>query len=82
MAEDEVKQTAWDEAAEKVTEGTATEGEAANAEKAAAAEDAGHSGGEASKEEAVAGDAAEEKKEVEPLEDIDTEWEAEKYVHS
>ncbi len=90
MAEDEVKQTAQDEAAEKVTEEAAetsaaaekteeatTAGEAAEAEKAASAEDAGQSGGEAAKEETVAGDA-EEKKEIEPLEDIDTEWEAEK----
>ena len=90
MAEDEVKQAAQDEAAEKVTEETAetsaaaekTEetaaaGEAAEAEKAASAEDAGQSGGEAAKEETVAGEA-EEKKEIEPLEDIDTEWEAEK----
>jgi uncharacterized protein (DUF697 family) len=83
MAEDEVKQTAQDEAAEKVTEEaaeasaaaentekTATAGEAGKAEEAGAAE-------EAAKEETVAGDA-EEKKEIEPLEDIDTEWEAEK----
>jgi uncharacterized protein (DUF697 family) len=78
MAEDEVKQTAQDEAAEKVTEEaaaentekTATAGEAGKAEEAGAA-------GEAAKEETVAGDA-EEKKEIEPLEDIDTEWEAEK----
>ena len=83
MAEDEVKQTAQDEAAEKVTEEaaeasaaaentekTATAGEAGKAEEAGAAE-------EAAKEETVAGDE-EEKKEVEPLEDIDTEWEAEK----
>ena len=83
MAEDEVKQTAHDEAAEKVTEEaaeasaaaentekTATAGEAGKAEEAGAAE-------EAAKEETVAGDA-EEKKEIEPLEDIDTEWEAEK----
>ena len=90
MAEDEVKQTAQDEAAEKITEEVAetsaaaekteeatTAGEAAKAEKAAFAEDAGQSGGQAAKEETVAGDA-EEKKEIEPLEDIDTEWEAEK----
>ena len=83
MAEDEVKQTAQDEAAEKVTEEaaeasaaaentekTATAGEAGKAEEAGAAE-------EAAKEETVAGDE-EEKKEIEPLEDIDTEWEAEK----
>ena len=83
MAEEEVKQTAQDEAAEKVTEEaaeasaaaentekTATAGEAGKAEEAGAAE-------EAAKEETVAGDA-EEKKEIEPLEDIDTEWEAEK----
>lgn len=83
MAEDEEKQTAHDEAAEKVTEKaaedsaaaentekTATAGEAGKAEEAGAAE-------EAAKEETVAGDA-EEKKEIEPLEDIDTEWEAEK----
>ena len=83
MAEDEVKQTAQDEAAEKVTEEaaeasaaaentekTATAGEAGKAEEAGAAE-------EAAKEETVAG-GAEEKKEIEPLEDIDTEWEAEK----
>ena len=90
MAENEVKQTAQDEVAEKVTKEAAeasaaaekteeatTAGEAAEAEKAASAEDAGQSGGEAAKEETVAGDA-EEKKEIEPLEDIDTEWEAEK----
>ncbi len=90
MAEEEVKQTAQDEAAEKVmeeaaeasaaaenTEKTAAAGEAAEAEKAASAENAGQSGGEAAKEETVAGEA-EEKKEIEPLEDIDTEWEAEK----
>ena len=90
MAEDEVKQTAHDEAAEKVTEEaaeasaaaentekTAAAGEAAEAEKAASAEDADQSGGEAAKEETAAGEA-EEKKEIEPLEDIDTEWEAEK----
>ena len=83
MAEDEVKQTAQDEAAEKVTEEaaeasaasentekTATAGEAGKAEEAGAAE-------ETAKEETVAGDE-EEKKEIEPLEDIDTEWEAEK----
>ena len=83
MTEDEVKQTAQDEAAEKVTEEaaeasavaentekTAAAGEAGKAEEAGAAE-------EAAKEETVAGDA-EEKKEIEPLEDIDTEWEAEK----
>ncbi len=83
MAEEEVKQTAQDEAAEKVmeeaaeasaaaenTEKTATAGEAGKAEEAGAAE-------EAAKEETVGGDA-EEKKEIEPLEDIDTEWEAEK----
>lgn len=90
MAEEEVKQTAQDEAAEKVmeeaaeasaasenTEETAAAGKAAEAEKAASAENAGQSGGEAAKEETVAGEA-EEKKEIEPLEDIDTEWEAEK----
>ena len=90
MAEEEVKQTAQDEAAEKVmeeaaeasaasenTEETAAAGEAGKAEETAAAEDAGRSGGEAAKEETAAGDA-EEKKEIEPLEDIDTEWEAEK----
>ena len=90
MAEEEVKQTAQDEAAEKVTEEaaeasaaaentekTATAGEAGKAEEAGAAEDAGQAGGDAEKEETVAGDA-EEKKEIEPLEDIDTEWEAEK----
>ena len=83
MAEDEVKQTVQDEAAEKVTEEaaeasaaaentekTATAGEAGKAEEAGAAE-------ETAKEETVAGDE-EEKKEIEPLEDIDTEWEAEK----
>ena len=83
MAEEEVKQTAQDEAAEKVTEEaaeasaaaentekTATAGEAGKAEEAGAAE-------ETAKEETVAGDE-EEKKEIEPLEDIDTEWEAEK----
>ena len=90
MAEDEEKQTAHDEAAEKVTEKaaedsaaaentekTATAGEADKGEETAAAEDAGQAGGDAEKEETVAGDA-EEKKEIEPLEDIDTEWEAEK----
>ena len=90
MAEEEVKQTAQDEVAEKVTEEaaeasaasenteeTAAAGEAGKAEETAAAEDAGRSGGEAAKEETAAGDA-EEKKEIEPLEDIDTEWEAEK----
>ena len=90
MAEDEVKQTAQDEAAEKVTEKaaedsaaaentekTATAGEADKGEETAAAEDAGQAGGDAEKEETVAGET-EEKKEIEPLEDIDTEWEAEK----
>ena len=90
MAEEEVKQTAQDEVAEKVTEEaaeasaasenteeTAAAGEAGKAEETAAAEDAGQCGGEAAKEETAAGDA-EEKKEIEPLEDIDTEWEAEK----
>ena len=90
MAEDEEKQTAHDEAAEKVTEKaaedsaaaentekTATAGEAGKAEEAGAAEDAGQAGGDAEKEETVAGET-EEKKEIEPLEDIDTEWEAEK----
>ena len=68
MAEEEVKQTVQDEAAEKVTE------------EAAAAENAGQSDGEAAKEDPVAGKSGgtEEKKEIEPLEDIDTEWEAEK----
>ena len=90
MAEEEVKQTAQDEVAEKVTEEaveasaasenteeTAAAGEAGKAEETAAAEDAGQCGGEAAKEETAAGDA-EENKEIEPLEDIDTEWEAEK----
>ena len=90
MAEDEVKQTAQDEVAEKVTEEaaevsaaaenteeTAAADGAGKGENAASAEDAGQSGGEAAKEETVAGEA-EEKKEIEPLEDIDTEWEAEK----
>ena len=90
MAEEEVKQTAQDEVAEKVTEEaaeasaasenteeTAAAGEAGKAEETAAAEDAGQCGGEAAKEETAVGDA-EEKKEIEPLEDIDTEWEAEK----
>ena len=91
MAEDEVKQTAQDEAAEKVTEEAAaaagnTEeaaaaGEEAKAEEAAASEEAAQSGGETAKEETAAGksgDTEEEKNEIEPLEDIDTEWEAEK----
>lgn len=69
MAEEEVKQTAQDEVAEKVTEEAATAGEAAKTEEAASAENAGQAGGET---------AEEEKKEIEPLEDIDTEWEAEK----
>ena len=83
MAEDEVKQTAQDEAAEKVTEEAAEASAAAeNTEKTAAAGEAGKAeeagaAEEAAKEETVAGDE-EEKKEVEPLEDIDTEWEAEK----
>ena len=72
MAEEEVKQTAQDEAAEKVTEEAAEASAAAeNTEKTAAAGEAGKA------EETAAGDA-EEKKEIEPLEDIDTEWEAEK----
>ena len=91
MAEDEVKQTAQDEAAEKVTEEaaaaagnteeTAAAGEEAKAEEAAASEEAAQSGGETAKEETAAGksgDTEEEKNEIEPLEDIDTEWEAEK----
>ena len=83
MAEDEVKQTAQDEAAEKVTEEAAEASAAAeNTEKTAAAGEAGKAeeagaAEEAAKEETVAG-GAEEKKEIEPLEDIDTEWEAEK----
>ena len=92
MAEDEVKQTTQEETAEKVTEETVetsaasenTEeaekaGEAAKAgetekpeEAAASADEAGQSAEEA------AADKKEEKKEIEPLEDIDTEWEAEK----
>ena len=91
MAEDEVKQTAQDEAAEKVTEEaaaaagnteeTAAAGEEAKAEETAAPEEAAQSGGETAKEETAAGksgDTEEEKNEIEPLEDIDTEWEAEK----
>ncbi|SFE38622.1 hypothetical protein [Succiniclasticum ruminis] len=83
MAEEEVKQTAQDEAAEKVTEEAAEASAAAeNTEKTAAAGEAGKAeeagaAEEAAKEETVAG-GAEEKKEIEPLEDIDTEWEAEK----
>ena len=83
MAEEEVKQTAQDEAAEKVTEEAAEASAAAeNTEKTAAAGEAGKAeeagaAEEAAKEETVAG-GAEEKKEIEPLADIDTEWEAEK----
>ena len=83
MAEEEVKQTAQDEAAEKVTEEAAEASAAAeNTEKTAAAGEAGKAeeagaAEETAKEETVAGDE-EEKKEIEPLEDIDTEWEAEK----
>lgn len=72
MAEEEVKQTAQDEVAEKVTEEAAEASAASeNTEETAAAGEAGKA------EETAAGDA-EEKKEIEPLEDIDTEWEAEK----
>lgn len=88
MAEEEVKQTVQDEAAEKVTEEVAESAAAAgNAEDAATADEAGKaeeaaaSAEEAAKEETAAGqsgDTEEEKKEIEPLEDIDTEWEAEK----
>ena len=77
MAEEEVKQTAQDEAAEEVMEEAAEASAAAeNTEKTATAGEAG-AAEEAAKEETVAGDE-EEKKEIEPLEDIDTEWEAEK----
>ena len=85
MAEDEVKQAVQEEAAEKVaeetvetsaaaenTEAAAKAAEAGNAEEAAATDSAAEAG-----EEAVA-DTQEEKKAIEPLEDIDTEWEAEK----
>ena len=75
MAEDEVKQTAEEEAAKKVTEEPAEKAEAAREETAgeeAAGDDAGQPGEE------TAADKDEEKKEIEPLEDIDTEWEAEK----
>ncbi|MBQ9573154.1 MAG: hypothetical protein IJR22_07180 [Acidaminococcaceae bacterium] len=85
MAEDEVKQAVQEEAAEKVaeetvetsaaaenTEAAAKAAEAGNAEEAAAKDSAAEAG-----EEAVA-DTQEEKKAIEPLEDIDTEWEAEK----
>ena len=75
MAEDEVKQTAEEEAAKKVTEEPAEKAEAAREETAgeeAAGDDAGQPGEE------TAADKNEEKKEIEPLEDIDTEWEAEK----
>ena len=83
MAEDEVKQTTEEEAAKKVTEETVEASAAENIEAAAA----GEAEEPAAKAEAAEGDAAgeeaaadkkEEKKEIEPLEDIDTEWEAEK----
>ena len=85
MAEDEVKQAVQEEAAEKVaeetvetsaaaenTEAAAKAAEAGNAEEAAAKDSAAEAGEEA------AADTQEEKKAIEPLEDIDTEWEAEK----
>ena len=85
MAEDEVKQAVQEEAAEKVaeetvetsaaaenTEAAAKAAEAGNAEEAAAKDSAAEAGEEA------AADTREEKKAIEPLEDIDTEWEAEK----
>ena len=72
MAEDEVKQTTQEETVEKVTEETVeTSATAENTEEAATA-------GETGKAEKAAADKKEEKKEIEPLEDIDTEWEAEK----
>ena len=74
MAEDEVKQTTQEETTEKVTEETVeTSAAAENTEEATAPADEA----EWSAEEATA-DKKEEKKEIEPLEDIDTEWEAEK----
>ncbi len=91
MAEDEVKQTTQEEAAETVTEETVeTSAAAENTDAAATAgetekTEAGEAGkaeeGAAAKDEPAeeaAEDKKEEKKEIEPLEDIDTEWEAEK----
>ena len=96
MAEDEVKQTTREEAAETVTEETAEASAAAeNTEEAAVADEAENAEEAAKTEEgraeeadvkdadAKSGDEAaadknEAKKEIEPLEDIDTEWEAEK----
>ena len=82
MAEDEVKQT--NGANEQTSEESRTAAEetvqAEDAVKETAEEAAGDSAeenaGEANEE--VAGDTKEEKAELEPLEDIDTEWEAEK----
>ena len=94
MAEDEVKQTTQDETAEQVTEdtveisaeaenvaGTDPEGEAGKdgeAAKADETEDAAVSEKDAEESGEEAADNKENKKEIEPLEDIDTEWEAEK----
>ena len=82
MAEDEVKQT--NGANEQTSEESRTAAEetvqAEDAVKETAEEAAGDSAegnaGEANEE--AAGDTKEEKAELEPLEDIDTEWEAEK----
>ena len=82
MAEDEVKQA--NGANEQVSEESRTAAEetvqAEDVVKETAEETAGDSAeenaGEANEE--VAGDTKEEKAELEPLEDIDTEWEAEK----
>ena len=85
MAEDEVKQAVQEEAAEKVTEETVeTSAAAENTEAAAKAAEAGNAEEAAAKDSAAeageeaAADTQEEKKAIEPLEDIDTEWEAEK----
>ena len=84
MAEDEVKQAVQEEA-EKVTEETVeTSAAAENTEAAAKAAEAGNAEEAAAKDSAAeageeaAADTQEEKKAIEPLEDIDTEWEAEK----
>ena len=82
MAEDEVKQAngANEQASEESRTAAEETVQAEDAVKETAEESAGDSAeenaGEANEE--VAGDTKEEKAELEPLEDIDTEWEAEK----
>ena len=90
MAEEEVKQTAQEagQAAEEAAETVKETIEAEAVPDGAAAEDATEKAAEEAAEDAreTAGDSAagdtadkkEEKAEIEPLEDIDTEWEAEK----